>query len=153
MLCILNSILRTTHQLKIRYQWLRFLHTLHWILWIKRSTCKPLKCQSYRFGLDTNDWTLIFTEYCNWKDPHVNHWNVGVICFFNSVNTVWRCPSTWCWAINRDYDIAMKLGTFFKHWGRDKMATIFQMTFLNPFSLMKIYEFWLRFHWSLFMSN
>ena len=37
------------------------------------------------------------------------------------------------------------------HWGRDKMAAIFQTTFSNPFSWMKLYEFRLRFHWSLFL--
>ena len=37
------------------------------------------------------------------------------------------------------------------HWGWDKMATIFQMTFWNAFSLMKMYEFWLKFHQSLFI--
>ena len=37
------------------------------------------------------------------------------------------------------------------HWGRDKMAAIFQTTFSNAFSWMKIYEFWLRFHWSVFL--
>ena len=36
------------------------------------------------------------------------------------------------------------------HWGWDKMATIFQTTFSNAFSWMKIYELWLRFHWRLF---
>ena len=36
------------------------------------------------------------------------------------------------------------------HWDQDKMATIFQMTFSNAFSWMKIYWFLLRFHWSLF---
>ena len=36
------------------------------------------------------------------------------------------------------------------HWGQDKMATIFQ-TFSNAFSWMKIYEFCIRFHWSLFL--
>ena len=36
------------------------------------------------------------------------------------------------------------------HWGWDRMATIFQMTFSNAFSWMKIFKFWLRFHWSLF---
>ena len=41
----------------------------------------------------------------------------------------------------------MKLLT---HWGRDQMATIFQTTFSNAFSLMKMYKFRLRFHWSLF---
>ena len=36
------------------------------------------------------------------------------------------------------------------HWGRDKMATIFQTTFSNAFSWMKMFKFRLRFHWSLF---
>ena len=36
------------------------------------------------------------------------------------------------------------------HRGRDKMATIFQTTFSNGFSWMKMYEFLLEFHWSLF---
>ena len=37
------------------------------------------------------------------------------------------------------------------HWDRDKMADIFQTTFSNVFSWMKMYEFLLRFHWSLFL--
>ena len=36
------------------------------------------------------------------------------------------------------------------HWGRDKKAAIFQTTFWNGFSWMKIYELRLRSHWSLF---
>ena len=35
------------------------------------------------------------------------------------------------------------------HWGRDKMAAIFQMTFSNIFSWMKMHELRLRFNWSL----
>ena len=38
------------------------------------------------------------------------------------------------------------------HWGRDKMAAIFQTTFSNAFSWMKMFKFLLRFHWSLFPS-
>ena len=38
------------------------------------------------------------------------------------------------------------------HWGRDKMAVISQTTFSNAFSWMKMYEFRLRVHWSLFLS-
>ena len=38
------------------------------------------------------------------------------------------------------------------HWGRDKMAVIFQTTFLNTFSWVKMYEFRSRFHLSLFLS-
>ena len=36
------------------------------------------------------------------------------------------------------------------HWGWDKMVTIFQTTFSNAFSWMKINKCWLRFQWSLF---
>ena len=38
------------------------------------------------------------------------------------------------------------------HWGRDNMAAIFRMSFWNGFSWMKIYEFRLKFHWSLFLG-
>ena len=38
------------------------------------------------------------------------------------------------------------------HWGRDKMDAIFQTTFSNAFSCMKMYEFRWRFHWSLFLG-
>ena len=37
------------------------------------------------------------------------------------------------------------------HWGRYKIADISQTTFSNAFSWMKMYEFILRFHWSLFL--
>ena len=37
------------------------------------------------------------------------------------------------------------------HLGRYKTAAIFQTTFWNAFSWMKIYGFRLRFHWSLFL--
>ena len=36
------------------------------------------------------------------------------------------------------------------HWGRDKMAAISLTTFSIAFSWMKMFEFRLRFHWSLF---
>ena len=36
------------------------------------------------------------------------------------------------------------------HWGRDKMDAISQTPFSNVFSWIKMYEFRLRFHWSLF---
>ena len=38
------------------------------------------------------------------------------------------------------------------HCGRDKMAANSQTTLSNAFSWMKISEFWLKFHWSLFVS-
>ena len=40
---------------------------------------------------------------------------------------------------------------FLTHWGRDKMAAVSQTMFSNAFSWMKMYEFRLKFHWSLFL--
>ena len=37
------------------------------------------------------------------------------------------------------------------HWGRDKIDAISQTTFSSAFSWMKMYAFWLKFHWSLFV--
>ena len=37
------------------------------------------------------------------------------------------------------------------HWGRDKMTAVFQTTFSTAFSWMKMDEFRLGFHWSLFL--
>ena len=38
------------------------------------------------------------------------------------------------------------------HWGRDKMDAISQTTFSSAFSWMKMFEFRLKFHWSLFLG-
>ena len=49
----------------------------------------------------------------------------------------------------------IKLGaiiTWLTHWGWGKMAAILQTAFSNAFSWMKMYEFGLIFHWSLFLS-
>ena len=37
-------------------------------------------------------------------------------------------------------------------WGSVKLAAVLQTTFLNAFSLIKMYKFWLKFHWSLFLG-
>ena len=49
------------------------------------------------------------------------------------------------------WSLTGSLESWFTQWGRDKMVVIFQPTFSNVFSLMTIYEFWLIFHWSLFL--
>ena len=38
------------------------------------------------------------------------------------------------------------------HWGRDKMDAISQKTFSSAFSWLKMFEFQLKFHWSLFLG-
>ena len=44
------------------------------------------------------------------------------------------------WGSSKDVFIALT------HWGRDKMATVWQTTLSNAFSRMKMYDFRLRFH-------
>ena len=39
------------------------------------------------------------------------------------------------------------------HWGRDEIDNISQTTFSNVFSSMKMFEFRLKFHWSLFLKG
>ena len=42
-------------------------------------------------------------------------------------------------------------GWYLTHWGWDKMAAISQTTLSNAFSWKKMYEFRLKFHWSVFL--
>ena len=59
--------------------------------------------------------------------------------------------------VNENVWISIKISitklVWLAHWGRDKMDAIFQITFLNAFSWMKMYEFRLKFHWSLFRGG
>ena len=48
--------------------------------------------------------------------------------------------------------VRQSTGDGLTHWGRDKMDAIFQTTFSNGFSWMKMYELRLTFHWSLFLG-
>ena len=48
--------------------------------------------------------------------------------------------------------ICKMAATLLTHLGRDEMDTISQTTFSNVFSSTKMFEFRLRFHWSLFLK-
>ena len=52
-----------------------------------------------------------------------------------------------CWGCDHVYPAVYGL----IHWGRDQIDTISQTTFSNAFSRMKMNEFRLGFHWSLFL--
>ena len=59
-----------------------------------------------------------------------------------STNLVPNCPSL--------YYYKCPVKAQLTHWGWNKMAAIYQTTSSNEFSWMKLYKFWLRFHWSLY---
>ena len=52
--------------------------------------------------------------------------------------------------LSADLNQTMKILSWVIHWDLDKMATNFLTTFSNACSSMKMYDFLLRFHWSLF---
>ena len=62
---------------------------------------------------------------------------------------------SWCLAMGLHYcgqvNWIAVWGDCLTQWGWDKMAAIFQTTFWNAFSWTIMYEFRLRFHWSLFL--
>ena len=41
---------------------------------------------------------------------------------------------------------------YLSHWGRDKMENVSQTIFPNVFSSINVIEFWLTFHWSVFLK-
>ena len=111
--------------------------------------------------------------------PALNHWGrvthicvskLTTICSDNGLSPGWRQAIIWSnagillnWTLGTNFsEILSEIDTFsFKqmrwkmaaiHWGRDKMAAIFQTTFSNWFSGMKMYEFRWTFHWSLFLE-
>ena len=54
---------------------------------------------------------------------------------------------------NHCYDLnQVTLDGLLLHWGRGKMANIFQTTFSNAFSWMKIFEFRIKFDWNFFLK-
>ena len=69
----------------------------------------------------------------------------------------WLCTSCGCFPhacfnYSTVFDSSAQSRRLLTYWGRDKMDAISQTTFSNAFSLMKMHEFRLRFHWSLFLK-
>ena len=74
-----------------------------------------------------------------------HHWNGNVEMVMKSLVT--GC-TTWQLLVQPMEDFITTFAfQWLTHWGQDKLAAIFQTTF----SSMKMLEFWLEFHWSLFL--
>ena len=58
-----------------------------------------------------------------------------------------RCNCCWYNSINE----CIKKRNGLTHWGRDQMDAIRQTTFSRALSWRKMFEFWLKYHWSLFL--
>ena len=70
-----------------------------------------------------------------------------MLMYWSLTNTSW-----FCWIVSSSATFNVTLWCFVTHLRRGKMVAIFQTTCSNAFSWMKMYEFRLRFHWSLFLN-
>ena len=73
-----------------------------------------------------------------WNDYHI---------FQGPMGYLWRH----CMVRIKPLPLANQSTRCLTHWGRDKMDAISQTTFSSAFSWMKLFEFRLKFHWSLFL--
>ena len=84
----------------------------------------------------------------------LTHGNFTLSVWTPSITEMQSCRKARNWLVpanhtpQRDKLLACSTLT---HWGRDKMDAISQMTFTNAFFWMKMFEFRLKFHWSLFL--
>ena len=75
----------------------------------------------------------------SWLFAFCGNWSISVLCNYYSFPLLVVPPQHGCEVIS------------LTHWGRDDMDAITQTTFLSAFFWMKMFEFRLKFHWSLFL--
>ena len=127
------------------------------------DNCLPSKGGITLSNVKDNYWrittfSLLLQHQCSHIETSVNKMaDIMQMTFSNAVSWkhVWYFDSNftavYSWGSNIQYISTGPGNGFLTHWGRDKMATIFQTTLSNAFSWMKMYEFRLRFHRSLFL--
>ena len=82
------------------------------------------------------------TDFCSSFNPK-HAIKVHAICII--YEKIQHCS---CWFS----DSAAPKSSRLTHWGRDKMANLFQTSFTNACFWIKMCALWLRFHWSLFQT-
>ena len=86
-----------------------------------------------------------------WKSLYSGS-NFTEVC---SYGCSWQMSASYqvmAWHQAGDKPLSKPMMTLLTHWGRDKMDAISQTTCSSAFSWMKMFEFRLKFHWSLFLS-
>ena len=126
-------------------------------------------CSSFKIWVRSRNCSCLVTWFCyqliakpgdktapvSWPDPYA-FCKVWLSCLPNQLPTpigvTMTLQSEWLRSKKEKFINTAKIcGGSLTHWGRDKMATIFQTTFSNAFSSMKMFKFRLRFHWSGFL--
>ena len=83
-----------------------------------------------------------------------NNWSAKVEQYTESYH-IYRCdrhvPKHVTGCNSKRRRVSEKMDVDLTPWGRDKWAAIFKTIFWNGFSLMKRFEFGLKFHWGLIL--
>ena len=80
-------------------------------------------------------------------DLHQPKYNCKI---FGSLSSMGNFSATYdISVVEKWYEIVIHI--YLTYWGGDGMDNISQVTFANEFSSMKMFQFWLAFHWSLFL--
>ena len=140
-----------------------FFVVIPYVTWCHAVWCSPVKVDIHAWGIHqltrcslvtqypfSVKFTTIFIFMISQLKPHIQIFYVGR-AIYSSIDYVVNLLSNithscWCSCYN-----IVACSHLLTHWGWDKMATIFQTTFSNAFPWMKMYDFWLKFHWSLFI--
>ena len=107
-----------------------------------------MKYQCIFFSLNN---VLLFSVWDQFPfDVHGRwNWHAIVVDFIQPRSNQVEYPMCCYKAVPSPHLILIKFLIPLTCWWRDKIATILKTTFSNAFSLMKMYEFNLIFHWSL----
>ena len=130
------------------HSWLRHSWDLHrGLLCNSSASSKPIAALPFviRAYVDTKALAKNFQQCCKYINKH-GSCVITICCALEPVDLscIRQC---FHWS---DHALAHVNGPTSTHWGQDKMAAIFQTTFSNAFSWKKMFEFRLKFHWSLF---
>ena len=120
-------------------KWKYFPHYSTFVRWIHRSQVNSPHKGQWRG-------TLMFSLICALIKPFSKQsWGWW---FATPSRSLWRHCNNHVLEMKPPDAYTIRLLTL---WGPDKIVVISKTTFSNTFSWMKIYEFRLRFHWSLFL--
>ena len=103
------------------------------------------KCCPLCLGLNVLIFTSEGTIVCYWLSCILKSQHYHEPIMHNTASNSQQWLAIMC------YDEGTLTLVYLTHWGRDKMDAISQTTFSNAFSWMKMFQYRLKFHWSLFL--
>ena len=116
-----------------------------WHFFHIHKTLTPLNWQAWKCICITEMQILWYwRNICNWLPRKLSFW---LLLVQKKIIKMAIFPFQW----RKTTQFVSSVLCCLTHWGGDKMAAIFQMTFSNAFSQMKMYEFQFNFHWNLFL--